>query len=315
MKIKIIVSFLYVLLIGKVKSQENDALLNSRIVLSVVMPQNEEKISNANFAKIKSKLKQIISKNDVAATDYFTDFLLYPSIEIYDEETIDAGLQPISIISGDLTLFVKQLSSNNQFGSTTVKFKGSGNNKSEAIKNGILKINTNHKNFQSFLANTKSKIIKYYQDNCRLLISEAEKLNASNQYEKAIVQLMAIPSGVTRCDIDINRKIIQYYKNYSDNACEKSMVIANGYYTEKNFSKTLEILRSIDPESKCKGASLSLMKKIETKIDIEDKKVFDFTMKTYNDQQEMEKLRINSIKEIAISHYKNLPNPQINIIR
>ena len=138
MKTNFLFSIMCFLSIFNIKSQETNSLLNSRIIISVVMPENEEKISNANFAKIKSKIKQIISKNDVAATDYYADFLVYPSIEIYDEENLDAGLQPISIISGEFTLFVKQFSTNNQFGSITVKFKGSGKDKSEAIKNGIL---------------------------------------------------------------------------------------------------------------------------------------------------------------------------------
>lgn len=315
MKTNIIFSILCFLSIFSIKSQESNSLLNSRIIISVVMPENEEKISNDNFAKIKSKIKQIISKNDVAATDYYADFLIYPSIEIYDEENLDAGLQPISIISGDFTLFVKQFSTNNQFGSITLKFKGSGKDKSEAIKNGILKINSNNKNFQTFLDSVKSKIISYYQNNCSLIITEADKLNASNLYEKAIVQLISIPAGVSKCDLEINRKIVQYYKNYSNSVCEKNMMIANGYFSEQNFSKTLEVLRTINPESKCKNNALSLMKKIETKIDAQEKEIFDLTIKTYNDQVELEKMRINSIKEIAIAYYKNQPETKIHVIK
>ncbi|NCT10355.1 MAG: hypothetical protein GW772_09805 [Flavobacteriia bacterium] len=315
MKIKIIFTILCFLSISKIKPQESNSLLNSRIVISVIMPENEEKISNDNFAKIKSKIKQIISKNDVAATDYYADFLIYPTIEIYDEENLDAGLQPITIISGDFTLFVKQFSTNNQFGSITVKFKGSGKDKSEAIRNGILKINSNNENFQTFLKNVKSKIIGYYQNNCSLIITEADKLNASNLYEKAIIQLISIPAGVTKCDSEINRKLVQYYKNYSNTVCEKSMIIANGYYSEQNYSKTLEVLRTINPESKCKEASLSLMRKIESKIDANEKRLFDLTIKTYNDEIELEKMRINSIKEIALEYYKNQPETKIHVIK
>ncbi|WP_146104893.1 hypothetical protein [Polaribacter gangjinensis] len=315
MKTNFLFSIMCFLSIFNIKSQETNSLLNSRIIISVVMPENEEKISNANFAKIKSKIKQIISKNDVAATDYYADFLVYPSIEIYDEENLDAGLQPISIISGEFTLFVKQFSTNNQFGSITVKFKGSGKDKSEAIKNGILKINSNNKDFQIFLNSVKSKIINYYQNNCSLIIAEADKLNASNLYEKAIIQLISIPSGISKCDLEINRKIVQYYKNYSNAVCEKNMMIANGYFSEQNFSKTLEVLRTINPESKCKNNALSLMKKIESKIDAKEKEIFDLMMKVYNDQVALEKMKINSIKEIAMAYYQNQPETKINIIK
>ncbi|QNM86287.1 hypothetical protein H9W90_03970 [Polaribacter pectinis] len=315
MKIKILIIVLYCISISNINSQENQELLNSRIVLSIVMPQNEEKITTSNFVKIKSKIKQIISKNDVAATDYYSDFLIYPSIEIYDEETIDAGLQPITIISGDFTLFVKQASTNNQFGSISVKFKGSGNSRSKAIKNGVSKINSNHNDFQTFLKNVKSKIVNYYQKNCNLYVSEADKLNASKQYEQALLKLLSIPAGVTNCNSKINSRIVQYYRNYSNSVCDKKIVIANGYYSEKNYSKSLDILRTIDPESKCKSAALSLMKKIESKIDKEDKQALDITMKIYNDKVSMEKARIASIKEITLAYYKNQPDTNIHVIR
>jgi hypothetical protein len=315
MKIKALFVILYCIAIGSVKSQDNQELLNSRIVLSIVMPQNEEKINTSNFAKIKSKVKQIISKNDVAATDYYSDFLIYPSIEIYDEESLDAGLQPMTIINGDFTLFVKQASTNNQFGSITVKFKGSGNSKTKAIRNGISNLKSNDKNFQVFLKNVKSKVITYYQNNCDLYTSEADKFNDSKQYEQALLKLLAIPAGVTNCNSKINARIVQYYKNYSNSICDKKIMIANGHYSEKNFSKTLEILRTINPESKCKNAALSLIKKIESKLDKADKDALDFTKKIYNDKIAMEKARIASIKEIALAYYKNQPDTNIHVIR
>ncbi|MEE9409056.1 MAG: hypothetical protein V3V28_13390 [Polaribacter sp.] len=315
MKIKILIIVLYCISIVNINSQENEELLNSRIVLSIVMPQNEEKINSSNFAKIKSKIKQIISKNDVAATGYYSDFLIYPSIEIYDEETIDAGLQPITIFSGDFTLFVKQASTNNQFGSISIKFKGSGNSKSKAIKNGVSKINSNHKDFQGFLKNVKSKIVNYYQNNCSLYISEADKLNASKQYEQALLKLLAIPAGITKCNSKVNTRIVQYYRNYSNSICDKKIMIANGHYSEKNFSKSLDILKTINPESKCKNAALSLMRKIESKIDREDKQALDLTMKIYNNKVSMEKARIASINEIALTYYKNQPETKIHVIR
>ena len=315
MKIKALFTILYCLSIGHIKSQENQDLLNSRIVLSIVMPQNEEKINTSNFARIRSKIKQIISKNDVAATDYYSDFLIYPSIEVYDKETIDAGLQPITIINGEFTLFVKQASTNNQFGSITIKFKGSGNSKSKAIKNGVSKINANHNDFQDFLKNIKTKIVTYYQNNCSMYITDADKLNSSKQYEQAILKLLAIPAGITNCNSKLNSRIVQYYKNYSNSICNKKIMIANGYYSKKDFSKTLQILKTINPESKCKSSALILMKKIESKIDKEDKQDLDFTMKIYNDKIAMEKARINNIREIALAYYKNQPDTKIHIIR
>lgn len=318
MKIKALILICLSLLSLQSKAQNNnDDVLNSRIVLSVVMPQNEEKISSSNFAKIKSKIKQIISKNDVAATGYYSDFVIYPSIEIYDEETVDAGLSPVTIIKGDFSLFVKQVSTNNLFGSMTIGFKGAGSSKKKAIKNGIYKLNSNHPEFQKYLTSIKGKVVDYYQKNCANLISEADKYNRSNKQELALTTLLAIPAGVTSCNSKVKARVMQYYRSYSNKVCEQKMQSAKGYVTEKEFSKALDILRSIDPNSKCRNTSLSLMRNMKSSIDKADKRAYDMTMKMYTDQVDLEKSKIQAIKEISTTYYKNQPdrNTNIHVIR
>ena len=56
------------------------------------------------------------------------------------------------------------------------------------------------------------------------------------------------------------------------------------------------------------------MKKIESKIDAKEKEIFDLMMKVYNDQVALEKMKINSIKEIAMAYYQNQPETKINIM-
>lgn len=316
MKIKQIISIIFALFfIVLTKAQKTDDLLNSRVVLSVVMPENAEKISASNFAKIKSKIKQIISKNDVAATDYFSDFVIYPSIEIYDEDIIDAGLTPSVIISGDFSLFVKQVSTNNLYGSITVGFKGAGSSKNRAVRSGVSKLNANHPDFQKFLGSVKAKIIDYYQKNCAHFISEADKFNRSNRQEQALTTLLSIPAGTTSCNSKIKAKVIEYYKSYSNKVCEEKMQMAKGYAAEKEFSKALSILRSIDPSSKCRSTSLNLINNMKHSIEKEDKKAYDLTLRMYKDQVDIEKARLKSIKDIAIAYYKNQPDTKINVIK
>ena len=49
------------------------------------------------------------------------------------------------------------------------------------------------------------------------------------------------------------------------------------------------------------------MRKAETKVKAEEKKQWDFQMKQYNDAVSLEKQRIETIKEIAVSYYKSQP--------
>ena len=293
----------------------NNELLNSRIILAVVMPQNEEKIIQSNFSKIRSKITQMIANSGVGATDGYSNFYIYPGLEIYEEDVLDAGLQPQTIISGSLTFYIKQAYNNKLFGSYSVDFKGVGNSKSKAVRNGISKIKSNHPKFSSFISNVKSKIVTYYQNNCNVLVTEADKLARSNQYEKALVKLLAIPSGITSCDKNINSKVINVYKKYTNANCKSQMLAANSYYTSGDYTSTLQILRNVDPESVCKNESLSLMRKIESKINANDREAYKLTLKMYNDEISLKKMRIQAVKDIATSYYKNQPDNNLYIVK
>ncbi|TXD52846.1 MULTISPECIES: hypothetical protein [unclassified Polaribacter] len=126
---------------------------------------------------------------------------------------------------------------------------------------------------------------------------------------------MAIPAGVTSCNTQINARIVQYYTNYSNSICDQKIITANGYFSEKEYAKSLEILRTVNPESKCKSASLSLMKKIEEKIEKADKQLLEITKKIYSDQVAIKKARLKNIKDITLAYYKNQPDTNIHIIR
>ena len=48
-----------------------------------------------------------------------------------------------------------------------------------------------------------------------------------------------------------------------------------------------------------------MAKTVESKVNTEEKKEYDFQMKQYNDAVSLEKQRINAIKDIAVSYYKS----------
>ena len=82
---------------------------------------------------------------------------------------------------------------------------------------------------------------------------------------------------------------------------EMEIVLVDGYVDVG----TLNILSEIDPASPCFKESQNLAKTVESKVNAEEKKQYDFQMKQYNDAVSLEKQRINAIKDIAVSYYKS----------
>ena len=84
-----------------------------KISLHVVMPEeyspNFEKLSINELKKIKSKITSITSRNGVSGSG-MGNFVIYPVLNIYDEDLIETGLEPQTIVRAEFSLFIISLS-------------------------------------------------------------------------------------------------------------------------------------------------------------------------------------------------------------
>ena len=83
-----------------------------KIALHVVLPEeyspNFENLGMNELKKIKSKIVSITSRNGVAGVG-LGDFVIYPVLNIYDEEILEGGLERQTIIRADFSLFIHRL--------------------------------------------------------------------------------------------------------------------------------------------------------------------------------------------------------------
>ena len=114
-----------------------------KIALSVVMPENVDALDASQLSKLEAKITQIVTNSGMAATGYNNNFVIYPKFSIYETNVAEGGMQNITVVTAELSLFIKQVENNLLFSSVTKSLKGSGANKSNAITNAISKIVTN----------------------------------------------------------------------------------------------------------------------------------------------------------------------------
>ena len=278
-----------------------------KITLSVIMPDNIEGLNASQLSKLETKISQILISSGIAATGYNNNFVIYPKFAIYESNIVEGGMQNITVINADLSLFVKQVENNLMFSTISKSLKGSGNNKELAITNSISQINANDLDFKTFIETGKSKIVKYYETKCEDIIKKSEGLVKMQKFEEALGLLMSVPEEVTSCYNQIHDKSITVYKAYQTQKCSELILKAKTTLSSNDFVGTLNILSNIDPSVSCFKEAQSIAKTVEAKVTAEEKKRWDFQMKQYNDEVGLEKQRINAIKEIAVAYYKSQP--------
>ena len=279
-----------------------------KIALSVVMPENVDGLNASQLSKLETKIIQIVTASGLAATGYNNNFVIYPKFAINESNIVEGGMQNITVVTADLSLFIKQVNNDMLFSSISKSLKGSGSSKELAITNAILQIQTKDLEFKTFIDVGKNKIIQYYAANCSDILKKADGYAKMQQYQQAFGLLMTVPEEVTSCYSQIQSRAIEIYKSYQAQKCAEQIQKAKGSIATTDYHTAINILEEVDPSAPCFNESLTLEKSIETKIAAEEKKQWDFQVKQYDAANSLEKQRIDAIKEIAVSYYKSQPS-------
>lgn len=277
-----------------------------KIALSVIMPENIDGLDASQLSKVESKIIQIVTNAGLAAIGYNNNFVIYPKFAVYETNVVEGGMENITVVTCELSLFIKQVDNNVLFSSISKPLKGSGKNKAVAINNAISKIPINDSDLSLFIKTGKEKIIAFYEEKCNDIIAKSESLVKMQDYEQAMGLLMTVPEEVS-CYQKVQEKSIEAYKAYQAQKCNAQLQVARTQLAANDYTGALSTLGQIDPSTPCFKDSQVLAANAGDKIDAEEKKKWDFKMKVYNDKIALEKQRLSNAKAVAIAYYKSRP--------
>lgn len=300
---KILCIFMFSLIFSSGYSQTN-----SDINIGIIVPQEQEIINSDALKLLDTKLKAIANHNGVSSNIWGT-FIMYPIVNIISENVVEGGLKNIHIVEIEISLFVRQINNNAEFGNCNVLLNGSGDNLSNAIKNAFTKIDVKSMTYQQFLTDSKTKICKYYITNKSNIIKRANTLANLKRYDEAISLLMIYPETLDGYD-DIKQASIDIYLKWQSCVCKQMIVKAESAIAIQDYTTALELLSMIDSESVCGGEALRLVKEINAQLRNKEEKHIEYINKIVGMEYDLEQRRITAIKEIATNYAKH-NQPQI----
>lgn len=309
---KILPLILAVVFASNVFAQSNNDI--GKIALSVVMPENVDGLTASQLSKLETKISQIVTTAGLGASGYDNNFIVYPKFAIYETNVVEGDMQNLTVISTEISLFIKQVENNIMYSSISKSLKGSGKNKEIALTNAISKISTNDPVFGKFIEEGKTKIIKYYEAKCEDIVKKSDGLVKMQKYDEALGLLMTVPEEVSSCYHLIQDKTINAYKAYQTQKCSEQIQKAKTTFANNDMPGTLTLLAEIDPSASCFQEAQAIANKAGDKVTALEKRQWDlqkqewdFQMKQYSDGVELEKQRVNAVKEIAVAYYKRKP--------
>jgi hypothetical protein len=237
-----------------------------KIALHVVLPEeyspNFENLGPNELKKIKSKIVSVTARNGVAGVG-LGDFVIYPVLNIYDEEVLEGGLEHQTIIRAEFSLFIQQISNGQIYGEATVDLEGFGRDRSRALKKAIQGINIRDRVWKEMITVSKNKIIDYYIARCDDIMVEAEGFSKTRNYDDAIATLMQVPAEVGECYQKIIAKSVEYYNYKIELECEEKIAASKVAKAQDDLEMAAEYMYGILPHFTCYEKAMSLLQDIE----------------------------------------------------
>ncbi|MCL2845516.1 MAG: hypothetical protein FWE23_08740 [Chitinivibrionia bacterium] len=259
-----------------------------RIALSVVVPDVIRDIDASHRPVLETRIKQVVSGAGLAASGGDGNFIIYPNFTIIQTDLVETGMQNITRVRAEITLFVKQVDNGLLFGTVSREVTGSGRTKNDAIRSAIQALPTRHSEFTAFLENSKERIVEYYEVRCWDIIGRADGYIRRQMHEEAIAVLLTIPEEVAVCYAKITGRLVQAFNAHQNQICRELMHRANTLMAARDHFGALEAIGQISPLSNCYAESMMILQSIETAIEEQEREKWNLAMRLHNEARELE---------------------------
>lgn len=299
-----------ILTVGAISSNAQVKLDDfGRIILNTYLP---ESIALPLEAKnlLLTKLNQITSNNGMGGSQINPRFIITANVNVGTKDII-AGPPQMIAQNLDVTLFIGDAITNTIFSNTTLSLKGVGTNENKAFIEALKNINPKNKEVLAFLEEGKTKIINYYSTNCDFILKEATTLSDQFKFNEAIYQLMMVPNVCKECYFKAKDASTLIFNKKIESDCTEKLKEAKLIWaaepTEIGALKASAIMISIIPSDNCKTEINKLAIEIKNKLQLEQKKKYDFDMLEMQKRYDTEQKIIDAQKEISIEYLRNQP--------
>jgi hypothetical protein len=310
MKLRTIIISLSVLFALSTQAQnEPKADDLGRIIINAYLPEQPNLTAESkNF--LETKLNQITTNYGIGGSEVNPRFIITASIQVVTQDII-AGPPQMIAINIDVTLFIGDAIENRLYSNAIISLKGVGTNETKALINALKKIDTKDNQIAQLIEKSKAKIVAYYETECTDLLNEALVLQHAGKYDEAIYKLSIVPNICSDCYSKCSEAMVDIYQQKANEEgvakLQQAKLIWISNQNREGAEQAGELLSQIPIGANCQNEVSVLTKEITNKLKSDEKAAWNFKMKCYSDNMELDKIRLNASREIAIEFAKNQP--------
>lgn len=279
--------------------------------ISVYAADDTESFPRGAKAMMENKLTQLLTKNGIAGLDYMGQFVLTVTTTPTDKDVIPGP--PMKIAEKmEMNLYIVDAYAKTIFSSTSLTVRGLGETENKCYLNAISHMPLQTPQVAKFIEDGKQKIIAYYDHEGEALIKKAQFLAKKKEYEEALWIISLIPQQSKHYDAALAAGQ-EIYQMQLDNECNIYLAAARQAWAAEQNAKGAaaagEYLMNILPDAGCYDEAMELYREIKGKV-LDDWK---FEMKKYQDGVDLEKQRIDAMRQVGVAYGNHQPTQTTSI--
>lgn len=216
----------------------------------------------------------------------------------------------LMIYKFDISFSIIDLIANKTYNSFSTEIGGIGRTPGQAAIDACKRFDIKKSRLSESIKSAAEQITDYYKRNCNSIIERANTLSRIGKPDEAIANLFnIIEIENAPCAAAVNTAIENIYKQSLSIKCTNAINEARKEWSLKQNAQALQEvsarLSDVVITNECKDSFNSLLAEIKAKVTQDQFNDMNFKNKVYNDAIELQKLEMNTLKEIAIEYYKS----------
>ena len=166
----------------------------------------------------------------------------------------------------DVTFYIGDNKTQTIFAENNYTVKGVGSNKDKSYFNALKKVKSTNDESLNFIKEAKNRIIEIFSSNCEIIISESLKMAERNEFDKAINNLMSIPSVCYECHNNAQKVAVDIFSSKQEYECGQNITNASAAILKDDFDLAIDIISKIYPDVSCYSDAQEILSNIDNEM-------------------------------------------------
>jgi cell division septum initiation protein DivIVA len=290
----------------------------AQIQLTPFIDSTKGGLDENNIAVMEGNLRTLMTRAGVES-GYGGRFVLAVKVTLLDKTMTSTA--PVKVLQNmQINVAIGDAEANICFGTTTIETRGLGDTDVHATLNAFRNMRVTPE-LKQLIAESKTRIIDYYDKNCNAIIAKAKSLVTGQKYEEALSVLAAVPRECVSYPQVAALMTDVYQTNINHDASQILNEAQAVWSADPNpgpaADEAMRILSQIDPQAKCYPQAQALMKKIEARVktvtDTNAAHERNMDKARLNAETALEKARLNAARDVAVAYAKSRPRVVYNV--